>query len=106
MAGFDLQRGVAREASDLRKEKTLIARELNDAGTGSEACRTALRKAVLDWLDDSQESAVEVINALADTMYDISAIYFGPPVAGKIFESFAGVARQRANLNVSPAQKD
>lgn len=62
------------------------------------AFRKKIRAVVPDWLDDSHESAVCVINILAETIHDISSIYFGNEISVKVFENFVDVVKRRGGL--------
>ena len=58
-----------------------------------DAFRMKIRRVVLDSLDDTHESATEIINALAGAIADVSECYFGQTVTTKIFERFAMATR-------------
>ena len=71
---------------------------IDDNGARENALRRKLRTTVSDWLDDSHESAVDVINVLAETIHDISSIYFGEQISVKVFENFVEVVKRKGGL--------
>lgn len=72
---------------------TILTTKPDSTEEDGDAFRLKIRSVVLDSLDDSHESATEVINALAGAIADVSECYFGQAVTTEIFESFAKATR-------------